>query len=124
MNKTVKDAHPLRGKDLSYLAKQGVLLLNRTLTVEQGKPNSHLGKWDFFQEEMFRIIKQQTNPIVYMLLGKDALWFTRFIREQDLLLTASHPAAAVYSGGTWSCQNIFNRCNEFLLENNLEPIKW
>ncbi len=124
IEKTVKKENPLRGIDLSYLADQGVLLLNRTLTVEEGKPNSHLGKWDFFQAEIFKIVKQQKNPIVYMLLGKDALWFTRFIRQQDLLLTAAHPASAVYAGGTWSSQNIFNRCNEFLIENGIEPINW
>jgi uracil-DNA glycosylase len=112
--------------DLEYLAAQGVLLINSSLTVRSYYPNSHKGLWDKFIDEMFfEVINKSTHPIVYIMLGKEALnTFSKYIRIGDHILSAVHPAAASYTGGIWDCKNIFNECNKYLELEGLTPIKW
>lgn len=112
--------------DLEYLAKQGVLLINSSLTVRTNYPNSHKGIWDKFIEEVFHtVINKSTKPLVYILLGKEAQdTFYKYARLGDYILTAKHPASAAYSGGVWDCADVFNRCNTYLELNQLTPINW
>lgn len=114
------------GLDLSYLAEQGVLMINASLTVEWRSPNSDKGLWDKFIDEVFHEgVNPSPNPIVYILLGKDAQeCFSKYARLGDYILTASHPASVSYSGGVWDCNDVFGRCNRYLELHGLEPIKW
>lgn len=112
--------------DLEYLARQGVLLINSSLTVRSNYANSHKGLWDeFLNEVFFEVVNRVTHPIVYMMLGKEALsTFSKYIRIGDHTLNAVHPAAAAYTGGVWDCKDIFNACNRFLELEGLTPINW
>lgn len=112
--------------DLSGWAEQGVLLINASLTVEWKAPNSHKGLWDKFIDEVFHEgVNKSPNPIVYIMLGKEAQsCFTKYARIGDYLLHASHPASVSYSGGTWDCMDVFNRANRYLELHSLNPIKW
>lgn len=112
--------------DLEYLARQGVLLINSTLTVRTNEANSHKGLWDKFIAEMFhKVVNKSSNPIVYILLGKEAQnTFQRYARLGDYIVTAVHPAAAAYTGGVWDCNDVFSKCNRYLELNQLTPINW
>lgn len=112
--------------DLGYLAKQGVLLINSSLTVREFNPNSHKGLWNKFMDYLFfDVINHSPHPIVYLLLGKEAKeTFSKYMRITDYCVTARHPASAAYSGGSWSCEDIFNKTNKFLQSHGLEKINW
>lgn len=112
--------------DLSHWCEQGVLMINASLTVEWRTPNSDKGLWDKFIDEVFHEgVNLSPNPIVYILLGKDAQeCFSKYARLGDYILTASHPASVSYSGGVWDCSDVFGRCNRYLELHGLEPIKW
>lgn len=112
--------------DLEYLSRQGVLLINSSLTVRSNYPNSHKGLWDSFLDEVFfGVVNKLERPVVYILLGKEAQnSFLKYVRIGDHVLTAVHPAAASYTGGVWECNDIFRKCNKYLEQEGLEPIKW
>ncbi len=111
--------------DLSYLSYQGVLMLNKSLTVEHLSPNSMQGLWDKFHDFLFEnVINFIDHPVVYMLMGGDAKWFTRYARMNDPIVLASHPASAAYSGGKWDHKNIFNVVNQNLTDYGQGTIKW
>ncbi len=111
--------------DLEYLAKQGVLLINSSLTVRTNYANSHKGVWDGFIKEVFDVIGKSRRPLIYILLGKEAqTTFYQFTRIGDYILTAKHPASAAYSGGVWDCEDVFRRCNNYLELNQITPINW
>ena len=112
--------------DLEYLAKQGVLLINSTLTVRSNYANSHKGLWtEFLDEVFFEIVNKVKHPLVYIMLGKEAVnLFSKYTRLGDHVLTAVHPAAAAYSGGVWDCKDVFNECNRYLEQDGLTPINW
>jgi len=124
IRRTVKGYLTPQPLDLSYLVTQGVLLVNRALTVVHKSPGSHVGKWDKFMDEVFKVLGSLDQPIVYVLLGNDAMYFSRYIKEKDILIKARHPASAAYTGGSWNCVDLFQRINEYLESNNLSKINW
>lgn len=107
-------------------ALEGVLLINASLTVRWREPNSHKGLWTKFIDEVFHSgVNKATHPIVYIMLGKETLGqFSQYARLGDYLLHATHPASVAYSGGTWDCNDVFNRANRYLELHDLIPIKW
>jgi uracil-DNA glycosylase len=111
--------------DLSEWVKQGVMLLNMGLTVEKGKPGSHLKQWEFFTKEVIKALND-TSGIIFMLWGKYAQEMKSFI-DEDLhyVLECNHPASAIYSGTQWKCNN-FKKANEILYVNHgeKEMISW
>lgn len=128
--------------DLSYLAKQGVLLLNTTLTVQRNKPASHVGKgWETFIDQAILSQLAEISPKVFMLWGthaKDTFYECignhQIETRRHLILTAPHPASDLRNYGNYTtvedypnsfggCKH-FSQCNEFLIKNNLTPIKW
>lgn len=120
-----RDVEHLLDPDLSYWAEQGVLLINASLTVEWKDPNCHQGLWDKFIDTVFHdAVNEAPYPLIYIMLGKEALKFSRYARMGDYLLTATHPASVAYSGGVWDCQDVFNRCNRYLEMHDHQPIKW
>lgn len=111
---------------LDYLAEQGVLLYNPTLTVEAGKPGSHKGIWTIFTDAVYKSLETKQN-LIWMLWGNDAREsFNKVIRTEKsshLYLHNEHPAAAAWGKRIWEC-NHFTTANEWLKEHNLTEIEW
>jgi uracil-DNA glycosylase len=109
--------------NLSKWVSQGVMLLNMGLTVEKGKPGSHLKHWEFFTKEIIKSF-DSSSGIIFMLWGKYAQEMKSLI-NQDLhyVLECSHPASAIYSGTEWVCSN-FRKANEILYGNHNDQISW
>lgn len=101
-------------------ARQGVLLLNTALTVEKGKPESHLELWELFTYRVFAVLKEWKPGTIYLLWGNKAKRFIPCIdAERNYILTAPHPAAESYRPGSGfiGC-NHFNKVNEIIEKNN------
>ncbi|MBR0270995.1 MAG: uracil-DNA glycosylase [Methanobrevibacter sp.] len=110
---------------LEKWAKQGVFLLNTVLTVREGEANSHSDcGWQTFTDNVIRILNEQTQPIVFMLWGKQAEKKTELLTNPNhLVLTTSHPSPFSVRRGFFGC-NHFKMANEFLKKNNIEEIDW
>ena len=106
-------------------AKQGVFLLNTVLTVEDGNANSHSKcGWQTFTDNVINVLNTQTQPIVYMLWGKQAEKKKELITNPNhLVLISSHPSPFSARRGFFGC-NHFKLANEFLKENKKEEIDW
>ena len=111
--------------NLTDWAKQGVLLLNTTLTVIAGQPLSHQGLgWEQFTNAIITEVGQQTKPLVFMLWGKYAQSKREHINEtKHLVLTASHPSPLSAHRGFYGCKH-FSQCNTFLEKTGQTPIQW
>lgn len=127
MIEDVKIRKPTSGNLISW-AKQGVLLLNATLTVRAALPKSHYGKgWELFTDKVVEILSKREDSIVFLLWGKSAQekLFKVFENRQNthhLILTAAHPSFYSVSG-FWGCKH-FSKTNEFLIKNNKKSIEW
>ncbi len=111
--------------NLENWAKQGVLLLNATLTVRKGEPGSHQGKgWEIFTDQVIRKISDLRAGIVFLLWGKFAQNKIDLIdTNKHFILTAPHPSPFSVHRGFYGCKH-FSKANKILLENGLEPINW
>ena len=112
--------------DLSRWAKQGVLLLNATLTVRAHQANSHatLG-WQNFTDAAIQALAREREHIVYMLWGGYARSKSYMIdKQRNLVLESVHPSPLSANRGGWFGQHQFSRCNAYLEKNGIEPIKW
>lgn len=107
------------------LAKQGVLLLNTVLTVEEKKPNSHKNKgWEIFTDEILKLLNNHEKPICFMLWGNFAIKKGSIIdNKKHLILTAPHPSPLSFYRGFLGC-NHFLLANKFLKEHNRPIINW
>lgn len=110
---------------LEEWAKQGVLLLNTSLTVEEAKAGSHahLG-WQRFTDRVIEEINQQREHVVFMLWGAHARSKAKLLDTQKhLLLTSAHPSPlSAYRG--FLGNGHFSRCNQFLVQTGQTPIDW
>lgn len=116
---------PMSG-NLTRWAEQGVLLLNATLTVRAHQANSHarLG-WQQFTDAAIRALATEREHLVYMLWGGYARGKSYMIdRQRNLVLESVHPSPLSANRGGWFGQHQFSRCNQYLQNNNIEPIKW
>lgn len=111
--------------NLEHWAKQGVLLLNATLTVRAGKPGSHQGKgWEAFTDAVIRKLNDEREHLVFMLWGNYAKQKGAFIdRDKHLVLEAAHPSPYSAHNGFFGCRH-FSKANEYLMKYNFESIKW
>ena len=112
--------------DLSRWARQGVLLLNATLTVRAHMANSHatLG-WQTFTDAAIRALATHRDHLVYMLWGGFARSKAYMIdKQRNLVLESVHPSPLSANRGGWFGQHQFSRCNQYLEQNGQEPIKW
>ncbi|MBR6510488.1 MAG: uracil-DNA glycosylase [Clostridia bacterium] len=111
--------------DLTYLAKQGVLLLNAVLTVREAAPTSHknLG-WERFTDRVISELNKKETPVVFLLWGayaqKKAEIITNPIHKK---LISVHPSPLSASRGFLGCRH-FSKTNEILIQNGLTPINW
>ncbi|RPE83776.1 uracil-DNA glycosylase [Vespertiliibacter pulmonis] len=106
-------------------AKQGVLMLNTVLTVEQGKAHSHaqIG-WEVFTDKVIEQINQHRNNVVFLLWGSHAQKKGQFIdRSRHCVLTAPHPSPLSAHRGFFGCKH-FSQTNSYLVEHHLSEIKW
>lgn len=110
---------------LKKWADQGVLLLNTVLTVRAHNANSHQGKgWEQFTDAIIDVLNKQDRPIVYLLWGTPAGRKRKMLNNpKHLVLTAPHPSPLSAYRGFFGCRH-FSQCNEFLVNNNIEPIDW
>ena len=111
--------------DLTPWAKDGVLLLNTILTVEEGKPKSHhnLG-WEIFTDNIIRYINDNCQNIVFILWGSQAIAKTKLIdTKKHYILSAPHPSPLSSYRGFFGCKH-FSKTNEILKSLGKEPINW
>ena len=112
--------------DLTYLANQGVLLLNSILTVEQGKPLSHNTKeYEELYHNILKELDELDYPLVFMLWGGNAKKQSVYLKNpKHLVLCANHPSPlSANRGGFFGCKH-FSKANQFLTQNGIEPITW
>lgn len=111
--------------DLTRWSKQGVLLLNATLTVRAGNAGSHQRRgWEEFTDAAIRILAERRENIVFILWGSYAQRKGAFIdREKHLVLTSPHPSPLSAYAGFFGNHH-FTLTNDFLIKNGKEPIDW
>ena len=110
--------------NLTRWAKQGVLLLNTSLTFRRGQAGSHRGKgWEIFTEQIIKLLSARKEPIVFILWGSNAQAFAPLIAPQHLVLKAPHPSPLSAYRGFFGCKH-FSKTNNFLIANGKTPIDW
>lgn len=112
--------------DLTYLAKQGVLLLNSILTVRAHEPMSHnIKEYHLFLEDILTELDKQHRPMVFMLWGGPARKLKYYLNNPThLILECVHPSPLAANRGGWFNNNHFKLCNEYLSENKYAEIDW
>lgn len=123
--KTDLDIDPKTSGDLNFWAEQGVLLLNATLTVREGQPESHAGKgWELFTDAVINTLNEQKSNVVYLLWGSKAQRKAENVNAQNnLVLKAPHPSPLSAHRGFFGSQH-FSKCNAYLEAQGLQPIQW
>jgi uracil-DNA glycosylase len=116
--------YPRRG-NLTPWAKQGVLLLNATLTVRQHEAGSHQKKgWETFTDKIINLVSMQNPHIVFLLWGKYAQDKSVLIdSNKHLILSAPHPSPLSVHRGFFGCKH-FSKANAYLESKGIEPINW
>lgn len=112
--------------DLTRWSKQGVLLLNATLTVRAHEANSHqkLG-WNQFTDAAIKALSDHRQGLVYMLWGGYARSKRYLINQQhNLVLESVHPSPLSANRGGWFGQHQFSRCNAYLESKGIASIHW
>lgn len=111
--------------ELTAWAKNGVLLLNTSLTVREGSPNSHRGHgWEILTDRVIELLNQREQPIVFLLWGSNARSKARLITEpRHLVLQCAHPSPLSAYNGFFGCGH-FRKADEFLKNNGIEPVNW
>jgi uracil-DNA glycosylase len=111
--------------NLEPWARRGVLLLNATLTVRAGAPASHRRKgWETFTDEVIRIVAAKTDPVVFILLGRDARRKKALIdASRHTVIESSHPSRRSFRKG-FSGSKPFSRANHALIAAGRDGIDW
>lgn len=111
--------------NLERWAKQGVLLLNATLTVRAHSAGSHQNKgWEEFTDAAIKYLDKNKNALVFLLWGRYAKGKGEFInRNKHLVLEAAHPSPFSADKGFFNCRH-FSKTNAYLIMHNKEPIEW
>lgn len=111
--------------DLTDWAEQGVLLLNTVLTVEKDKPASHRNiGWELLTDYIIKTLNEKKEPIVFILWGNFAKNKAKLITNQrHLIITSSHPSPFSARYGFFGSKP-FSKANNFLISNDISPIKW
>ena len=111
--------------NLTYLAEQGILLLNNTLTVRQSKPNSHLKYWKGFSDKIIEYILENREGVIFLLWGNNA---KKILKNKDFkkhyILETNHPSPLSANRGGWFNNKHFSKCNKILKDLDKEEIKW
>jgi len=114
---------------LEHWAKQGVLLLNSVLTVEQGLAASHRDRgWETFTDAVIRLVARKEEPVVFLLWGSYAQKKAGFVKTVEqggrhLVLKSAHPSPLSAHNGFLGCRH-FSKANAFLEAHGRTPIDW
>lgn len=116
---------PARHGFLEHWARQGVLLLNTSLTVEQGLAASHKGRgWEDFTDAVIRLVAKREQPCAFLLWGSHAQKKAGFVdASRHLVLKAPHPSPLSAHNGFFGCRH-FSCTNQWLQAQGLPPIDW
>ena len=116
---------PLTGGNLTGWARQGVLLLNATLTVRAHQAGSHQRHgWELFTDAAIHALSEKRQGLVFLLWGSYAISKAQFIdRSHHLVLTAPHPSPLSAYRGFFGCRH-FSQTNAYLASQGLQPIDW
>lgn len=111
--------------DLSHWAKQGVLLLNTVLTVEEGNANSHKGMgWETLTNRLIESLNELKHPVIFILWGKPAQDKEKLITNQNhVILKAPHPSPLSAYRGFFGSKP-FSKVNDILIQQGQTPIFW
>lgn len=112
--------------DLTYLARQGVFLINPILTVKEKEPLSHDNElYKLFFIDLLNFIDKNDNPIVFILWGNKAKCYKKYILNKSrLIIETSHPSPLGANKGGFFNTNLFIKTNNYLKDNNLKEIEW
>lgn len=112
--------------NLTQWHTQGVLLLNTILTVRKNQPNSHKNKgWEQFTNNIISELNTSKENLVFLLWGTQAHKVEKLInKEKHLILKSGHPSPLSANQGKWFNNKHFSKTNQYLIENNIEPIDW
>ena len=111
--------------DLSHWAKQGVLLLNTVLTVEEGNANSHKGMgWERLTNRLIESLNGLKLPVIFILWGKPAQDKEKLITNPNhVILKAQHPSPLSAYRGFFGSKP-FSKVNDILIQQGQTPIRW
>ena len=121
----MEKSYPTSG-NLESWAKQGVLMLNATLTVREGMAGSHQKKgWEIFTDQVIKTISDQKNNVVFLLWGGFAKQKTKFIDQtKHSIITSGHPSPLSANRGYWFGNKCFSKTNSQLEQVHEHPIDW
>lgn len=111
--------------DLTHWAKQGVLLLNTVLTVEEGNANSHKGMgWERLTNRLIESLNELKHPVIFILWGKPAQDKEKLITNSNhVILKAPHPSPLSAYRGFFGSKP-FSKVNDILIQQGQTPIRW
>lgn len=110
---------------LERWSSQGVLLLNSALTTTIGKPGTHQLLWKPFIAYVIDYLVWNKPNLIYVFLGKKAQEFADLIPDNNYKIMVSHPASAGYEkSATWECNDMWNKINKYLEQNERPRISW
>jgi uracil-DNA glycosylase len=112
--------------NLEHWAKQGVLLLNATLSVREGLAGSHQGKgWETFTDAVIKTVSDKKDHVVFLLWGGYAKKKSTLIdHSKHLVLESGHPSPLSANKGHWFGNRHFSRTNEWLVAKGKRKIDW
>ena len=114
-----------RTGDLTPLTKEGVFLMNATLTVRKNQPLSHKGLgWETFTDHVISLINKKSTPVVFILWGRNAQEKAPLITNPiHMVLKAAHPSPLSAYNGFFGSRP-FSKTNRFLMLHEIEPVDW
>lgn len=112
--------------DLTRWANQGILLINRGLTCKLNEPGKHIDLWHPFIVYLIDMLSLTNSGLIFCLLGSKAQELESLISPSHYIIKASHPMSAFYNNEEWNCNDMFNKINTIIHNNNGESqiIKW
>jgi uracil-DNA glycosylase len=112
--------------NLAHWSKQGILLLNATLTVRKDEPNSHKHlDWQIFTDAVIQKISEQKEQVVFLLWGSFAQKKgLKIDRNKHMVLTSGHPSPMSANQGKWFGNKHFSQTNTYLKSIQKTPIEW
>lgn len=116
---------PTKNGNLEHWAKQGVLLLNTTLTVQEKSPNSHQNiGWNLFTDEVIQTISSKKKHVVFLLWGNHAIQKASLIdKTKHLILISPHPSPFSAHKGFFGNKH-FSKTNDYLISKGIQKIDW